>query len=331
MGEKMMKTLQMGKVSIIVPIYNVEKYIAGCIDSLLNQTYKNIEIILIDDGSKDNSIAIALNILENFDVTYTVIRQKNQGLSSARNAGIRCARGEYVVFIDADDRIDQDHIKMLVKCMRAMNLIFAFSDFECVTIENRRGSVIEKGNKIECLDKISASMLRKSFLKRSIRIHCCAAMFRYDFLMEHDLFFDERLKFGEDVEFLWRIITRIDMAGHVKVDTYKYLNRPGSLTNDQKDNFILNFIVIFRQSIHNQKLKPKTQDMVFERVVLGVLHSFAKHSDYASFSRIRRKVNQIGIFNKVNMAQRTIDVRWSMMHNMFRVCPLGFYVSSKVI
>ena len=95
----------MVKISIVIPIYNAEDHLQRCVDSVLNQTEKNIEIILVDDGSKDNSIEICKNYL-NQDKRVQLIHQENSGVSAARNRGIEQACGEYIGFIDSDDWIE---------------------------------------------------------------------------------------------------------------------------------------------------------------------------------------------------------------------------------
>lgn len=96
-------------ISVIVPVYNVEKYLRKCIDSILCQTYKNFEIILIDDGSSDNSGKICDEYL-NRDERISVFHKKNQGLSEARNTGIKKAKGKYLTFVDSDDFINEEYI-----------------------------------------------------------------------------------------------------------------------------------------------------------------------------------------------------------------------------
>ena len=105
------------KVSIIIPVYNVEKYLEKCIKSVLNQTYQNLEIILVDDGSKDKSAIICDEYMVK-DNRITVIHKQNGGLSSARNAGIEVATGEAVFFLDSDDYISKECIEKLVKLMK---------------------------------------------------------------------------------------------------------------------------------------------------------------------------------------------------------------------
>src|SRR5690625_4541436 len=102
------------KVSIIVPIYKVEKYIHRCIDSILGQSYANLEIILVNDGSPDNSGVIA-DMYKESDHRIKVIHKKNGGLSDARNEGMKLITGEYTVFVDSDDWMDKNMIKIMVE------------------------------------------------------------------------------------------------------------------------------------------------------------------------------------------------------------------------
>ncbi len=104
-------------VSIVVPIYNVEKFIHRCIDSILQQSYKNTEIILVDDGSPDNCPKIC-DEYSRKDSRIKVLHKKNGGLSDARNAGIRIAKGKYIAFVDSDDSIEKDYIKQLYNTIR---------------------------------------------------------------------------------------------------------------------------------------------------------------------------------------------------------------------
>lgn len=101
------------KVSVIVPIYNVEKYLCDCLDSILAQKHKNIQVILIDDGSTDSSSYICDRYVE-IDSRIKVIHQKNNGVSRARNLGIRYMTGDYVVFIDSDDYLSNNYISHLI-------------------------------------------------------------------------------------------------------------------------------------------------------------------------------------------------------------------------
>ena len=106
-----------GLVSIVLPVYNVEKYLPRCLDSVTGQTYKDLEIICVDDGSPDGSVEIIKRYAENDD-RIVLISQKNQGLSGARNTGINAARGEYIMFLDSDDYIDAEACEVAVREMK---------------------------------------------------------------------------------------------------------------------------------------------------------------------------------------------------------------------
>ena len=108
-------------VSVIIPIYKVEQYLARCIDSVLRQTVSDLEIILVDDGSPDACGAICDEYAKKDD-RIRVIHKENGGLSSARNAGIKIAKGEYIAFVDSDDWIDENFIKLLKEALEKENL-----------------------------------------------------------------------------------------------------------------------------------------------------------------------------------------------------------------
>lgn len=119
------------KVSIIIPVYNVEKYLAGCLESVINQTLKEIEIVCVDDGSPDNSIDILLEYASKYS-NIKIIQQKNGGLSSARNTGIKCATGEYLHFLDSDDTVKINTYEELYKMASENGLDMLFFDAEAI-------------------------------------------------------------------------------------------------------------------------------------------------------------------------------------------------------
>lgn len=162
-------------VSVIVPVYNSEKYIDRCIKSILEQTYKNFELILINDGSKDNSINI-LNKYKKKDKRISIIDKKNEGVAKTRNLGIQKAKGKYVIFIDNDDFINKNYVETYYKIIKEKKLDIVIGGYERV---NSKGKVIKRVefknrpfNK-EMIYKICspwAKIYKKSFLiKNSIQ------------------------------------------------------------------------------------------------------------------------------------------------------------------
>ena len=115
------------KVSVIVPVYNGDEYIESCIKNILNQTLKDIELILVNDGSKDNTLNICKKYAD-FNSRIVLINQENQGVSSARNKGIDISKGDYICFIDCDDKIDNDYLEKLYNIANEKNVQFVCSD-----------------------------------------------------------------------------------------------------------------------------------------------------------------------------------------------------------
>ena len=132
-------------ISIVVPIYNVEKYLEKCINSIIIQTYKNIEIILVNDGSTDSSGKIC-DIYLKKDKRIKVIHKKNGGLSDARNVGIENAKGKYIAFIDSDDFIDSDFIEILYNLIIEYNADVSCCKCNVIYKKNKKQQVEEKIN-----------------------------------------------------------------------------------------------------------------------------------------------------------------------------------------
>lgn len=167
------------KVSIIIPVYNVEKYIRQCLESVINQTYKNIEIIVINDGTKDGSMKIVEEYLE--DKRIKIINKNNGGLSSARNKGIEEATGEYIYFLDSDDWIEKDTIEVLVKNSKDVDIIGAnFFYFDEIT------KIKEKNKDIS--DDIEKG---EYSLNHCTEIMVWNKLYKYSFLKEKNLTFIE--------------------------------------------------------------------------------------------------------------------------------------------
>lgn len=141
-----------GLISVIVPVYNVERYLNRCVDSLINQTYKNLEIILVDDGSTDNSPRICDDYEKKYEAVK-VIHKKNGGQSSARNVGIKQASGDYIGFVDSDDWVAIDTYEYLLNVLIRTNSEAA--EIDCANVSGCNESVKKVREKINCYEKES--------------------------------------------------------------------------------------------------------------------------------------------------------------------------------
>ncbi|WP_252215189.1 glycosyltransferase [Clostridium sp. VAP41] len=189
----------MFKVSIITPVYNVEECIEKSIKSVINQTCKEFEFLLIDDGSKDRSIEIAKSLLENSDINFKIITQENAGVSCARNRGINIASGEYITFLDSDDYIDSRFVELMYDKAKKTECDVVFCDYSEV---DNNGNVLVKNRTNYLNDFISGKEAALLQLKDEITIGMRSAIYKNSVIQNNNLLFDTNRKYGEDMVFV---------------------------------------------------------------------------------------------------------------------------------
>lgn len=178
-------------ISVIVPIYNTEKYVKKCIESILEQTYQKFELILIDDGSTDNS----LNIIREFtDERITVISKQNEGVSSTRNRGLDIAKGEYVLFIDSDDWIEPNMLEVLVR-----NILQTNADISCCQYDYKSKKTIQN-LEIWNKDKVTKEFLKHKLINGAL----VNKLIKYELVAKAK--FDSQIHYGEDALFIWDVL-----------------------------------------------------------------------------------------------------------------------------
>lgn len=219
------------KVSIIIPIYNVEKYIEGCIASVANQTYKDYEIIAVNDGCTDSSMEVLKACTEKYnlkDKTRIINHDSNRGPSAARNAGIKNSSAEYLYFLDSDDMITPDCIEKLVG-QAVQNGVCVDMVVGGYRVDDPRGTHLYVCE----LAKIEKSLLnRKEFIKAYCKdiIYPMAVnkLTRRDFVLKHGVYFEEGL-LHEDLIWSFQAMLHINKIGIVNEDTYIYCIRENSI------------------------------------------------------------------------------------------------------
>lgn len=202
-------------VSIIVPVYNAEKYIDNCVTSVVNQTYSKWELLLIDDGSFDSSGMICDNY-SRLNSRIRVVHQKNLGVSAARNRGIECAEGEYIAFLDVDDALPQESLKTLVNSLIDNNADVAMGITCGEKWENHSSVEIWKGE-----DGIRYSLMDDPYT--------CAAwgkLYRRELIGETR--FDREIKINEDSLFVFQIMCKKPVCVCVNKEIYQYIQVSGS-------------------------------------------------------------------------------------------------------
>lgn len=259
-GEKM-ETI---KVSVIVPVYNVEEYIEECIESIVNQTLKEIEIIIVNDGTKDNSMKKIEKYLS--DSRIVIINKENGGISSARNAGLKIARGEYVTFIDSDDFIKITMLEKLYDQTSDFEIIF--SDF---IFYNNNSKKIEDSVRTHLkLKKINE--MKGSYIYPEGDVVVWGKLYRTDFLKKNNLFFKEGI-IHEDELFTIQSYFLAKKIQQVEEQSYCYrINRQGSIMNSsQKEKHMLAYEVIANEL---GKFRNNFKENSFEELRLYIYEKY---------------------------------------------------------
>ena len=214
-------------VSIIVPVYNSSAYIENCVNGLLRQSYKNIEIILVDDGSSDDSLD-KCRILSQLDTRIVVYSKKKLGASSARNMGIEYAQGYWLVFVDSDDTVKVDYVKHLVDGAYLSSVDFVISGIQYwnTQTESRIDKVYEKillkeDNLVECIVKYRIYENGGPISK----------LYKASIIHDHSIRFNENLHYAEDCDFVLKYISFISYLLFINSVDYIYRLTPNSLSH----------------------------------------------------------------------------------------------------
>lgn len=271
-------------VSIIVTVYNKQENINKCLLSILNQSYKNINVLVIDDGSTDKSAEIIKSICKQ-DARFNYYYQKNKGVSSARNYGLSKAQGKYVLFIDGDDFVDSNYVETFLK----------YKDFDLVVGGYRR---IEEGkNNIEI--KPSQQVVpyknfeNKFFNKESFEYIGLpiSKLFNLEIIKEHNLKFDENIDLGEDTIFDFNYMKYVSKVKLISYSGYNNLILPGTLSRKPRKNlWQLNvYLIDSLNKIFNFKYDEYWQFMYIRAITIEMSSMSRKYKDFKNAIRLIRK------------------------------------------
>ncbi len=208
-------------VSIVVPIYNVDKYLTKCLDSLVNQTLKDIEIILVNDGSTDNSGKIAKEYSEKYKNVY-YFEKNNGGLSDARNYGMKHAKGDYIAFIDSDDYAELDTYELMYKKALNENLDYV----ECNFVWEYPNDLSK--NRIDIIKPYS----NKKEMLKNVRVVAWNKLIRKEIIDKNKLEFPFGLHY-EDIEFTYKLIPHLNSYSFINETCIHYMQRNNSIANVQ--------------------------------------------------------------------------------------------------
>ncbi|MEI0561359.1 glycosyltransferase family 2 protein [Brachyspira pilosicoli] len=262
------------KVSVIVPVYNVEDYLIECLTSIINQTLKEIEIICIDDCGTDNSINILKEYAKKDDRIRIISHKENKGLGPARNTGIKESKGEYISFIDSDDYISRDYLENLyntiikydtdiVSTINIKRVVGEAISLYSINI-NKYLSIFQKIFNKNHFEGISNANIKdeKENTKNYPFVVAWNKLYKRSFLLDNDLFFMDIKKGSEDEDFYQRLLLNSPSISYNHKSIYYYRERNYSLTEKycSDPNFIINNISLMQNSINY--CKEKTPDLL---------------------------------------------------------------------
>lgn len=256
----------MPKVSVIVPIYNVEKYLEKCINSLLSQTLEDIQIILVNDGSKDNSGNIAKEYEKNNKDRVIYVEKENGGLSDARNYGLKYATGDFVAFLDSDDYIEENAYEEMYNKAIEENADYVECDF-----------IWEFPNKIR-VDKQYSYKNKKEMLS-FVRVVAWNKLIKRQLITDNNLEFPKGLRY-EDVEFTYKLIPFINKFAYVDKPFIHYVQREGSIANVQNERTAEIFTVL------DNVIKFYKENNIYEEYRDELEYNYARYLLCSSLKRM---------------------------------------------
>lgn len=269
-------------ISVITPIYKAERFLDKCISSVLTQSYTNFELLLIDDGSPDNSGAICDKYAKN-DSRIKVFHKKNGGVSSARNYGLDLAQGEFILFLDSDDYLSQDALMICYKTMREKSLDILQFSIQGITEE---GILTNKTT----IKRRTTDILSSDEYIKEEQLQVCAggSCIRRNIIEKNKIRFEKNIKLAEDQLF---IISSILSSRNIKFENvvlYYYLDNPSSATHTNNSADVINSI----DALQNFITKHPSSKMILKKQILNFICVLLRNRDVSL-----RKVSEI-VHNK---------------------------------
>jgi glycosyltransferase involved in cell wall biosynthesis len=298
----------MKKVSVIVPVYNSEKFLRKCVNSILQQTYYNIELILVNDGSTDSSGDIC-NYYAEIDDRVRVLHQENMGVSNARNAGIYHATGDYLQFVDSDDFIDSNMTETLVVAIEKNSASLVICGYK--RIDSSTGVCIQNN----CSSKVgfySFNEMLNIFDYLYIRFLInspCNKLFRTQIIKDNSILYPKGIELGEDLLFNLDFIKKSTGFQIIPECPYNYIKykKGGTLTGKRRTNLYDNQKMLFEKTISLYKemesysYQINNLEKFYSKRILGiVLHIADSYSlkDFNSYLKTTKNIREDLVFNK---------------------------------
>lgn len=276
-------------VSVIIPLYNSGEYIEETLKSIIYQSYENIEIIIVNDCSTDNSMFVVEKILKESNRKFCVkSNRKNLGQAYSRNIGIEEANGEWILFMDSDDILQSNAIEEIVNTLhQRRDKIYDFIFFaeENVRVENRDGARSKSVGVIE----YDCKSLQKKFLTRKEVVLVHGTLFRKDWLKMNNITFPN-VRYVEDLAFAWMAVLSSNYSLKIKAKYYKYLIRDNSVMTSSSVRKIIDIFPFYEKFFENllvtYDLSSDVRKYIRFRWAISIIHSTAKQLSYEDYLKV---------------------------------------------
>lgn len=306
----------MSKVSIIVPVYKTEKYIHRCVDSILSQTFSDIEVILVDDGSPDRCPEIC-DEYKSKDSRIQVIHQKNGGVSAARNVGLNICCGEYLIFVDGDDYINEDFVQKMVDVMEVgKDLVCCgyndISEYGIVKCNDFSINCSDKKQLIQCVINGTGGVL-------------WGKIFRTEIIKMHNLKLDENLFMSEDMIFVLKYIKYISHWAVIEVVLYNYnrLNQ-NSISSNISNEYLKNYTSFYKsqlECLEDLNVAPEEIEKILNnRIPQTLCMLYEKSDDRRKLTEQIKSIDFLNCYFKIG-SQREVLLKLAI-NNRFALLEL---------
>lgn len=239
-----------GMISVIVPMHNAEKYITRCLDSIIKQSYTNIEILCVDDHSSDHTVELCLR-MQMQDARIIIIENEGKGTSAARNTGLKASNGDFIGFVDADDWIEADMYELLMGCMKLNQVDLAV----CAIWKD----YLEYAQEVENEEDIDTVFDNYSFIRfilirdkyRSVGGYPINKLYKRDTIVNNGVYFSEDLRQCEGVELMIRLALCINRIGFVSKPLYHYCQNEDSVSHSKNIEILKDALPAYQRIIDN--------------------------------------------------------------------------------
>ncbi|WP_027097181.1 glycosyltransferase family 2 protein [Clostridium paraputrificum] len=298
---------QMNKpiVSIIMPVYNTEKFIEEAIKSVINQKYRNIELICVNDKTPDRAIEICKNYQKKYSNIKIIENEENMGLEFTRNRGMEEMTGKYVMFLDSDDTIDDNMVEKMVNIAEKNESQVVLSAYSMI-IDGNDKPVLANISDMECLNISDFSKLLLD--KLEWRILCCVGskLYRADVIKKNHLRFDRKYKYNEDGGFILSFLLLCNKVSYIDEPFYKYqIRKSGSIMSSYRPEVFSSIIKVnelLRRIFINNGIYNTKQELYYRKLfflILDSLRNEAKYGDFDSYNETLKTIRNYEDYEKM--------------------------------